>query len=179
MLKNLDVDRYRNGEPIRHVESADDWLDAYNNQEGAWCYYDNDNAKGEIYGKLYNWYAVNDPRGLAPSGFHIPSDSAWNILINYLGGTEIAGGKLKVTGTELWNSPNAGATNSSGFSALPSGYRQVNGIFNGTKYYSYWWSATESNQVYAWHSITLYNNAGIYFIKDFKGSGFSVRCVKD
>src|SRR5690606_33259564 len=93
---------------------------------GAWCYYNNDPANEIIYGKLYNWYAVNDPRGLAPVGWHIPSDSEWTILTDYLGGFEVAGGKMKETGTTHWANPNIGADNSSGFTGLPGGYRAYN-----------------------------------------------------
>ncbi len=119
MTRNLDVDHYRNGDPIPEVKSASLWKSL---TTGAWCYFKNDKDSGVTYGKLYNWYAVNDPRGLAPVGWHIPSDAEWSTLSAYLGGDSIAGGKLKESGTSHWNIPNTGATNVSGFSALPGGW---------------------------------------------------------
>ena len=151
MCRNLDVDHYRNGDAIRHAASDADWVDAGEKNEGAWCYYNNSDSLGKIYGKLYNWHAVNDPRGLAPIGYHVASDAEWTILTNYLGGEEIAGGMLKEAGTAHWNSPNEGATNSSGFSALPGGYRDFKGPFYDLRGNSLWWSATEYTNSSAWY----------------------------
>ncbi len=178
---NLDVDTYRNGDPIPEVTDATAWSKL---TTGAWCYNNNDPANGAIYGKLYNWYAVNDPRGLAPDGWHIPSDAEWTELTNCLGGVAVAGGKLKSTGTKeggdgLWLSPNTGATNSSGFSALPGGYRYYNGGFNNLRYNGIWWSATENDETYAWGRILDYINASISRYDIDKVLGFSVRCVRD
>ena len=175
MTKNLDVAYYRNGDPIPQVADSTQWA---NLTTGAWCYFNNDPALGTVYGKLYNWYAVNDPRGLAPSGFHIASDEEWTILTNYLGGENVAGGKLKEAGTTHWLSPNEGATNSSGFSALPGGYR-YDGGFDVLSYYGHWWSASEYGGTYAWGRGLFYVNA--YVVRDnlYKSIGFSVRCVKD
>ena len=137
MTKNLNVSRYRNGDPIPQVTDPIQWN---NLTTGAWCYYANNTANGKIYGKLYNWYAVNDPRGLAPIGWHVPSDTEWTILTSSLGGQFVAGGKMK--STTLWNSPNAAATNSSGFFGLPGGY-----CYQGFSFPSgntgHWWSSTE------------------------------------
>jgi len=119
-LKNLDVSTYRNGDPIPQVQDNTAWA---NLSTGAWCYYLNNTANGTIYGKLYNWYAVNDPRGLAPNGYHIPTDAEWTTLTTYLGGSTLAGGKMKEAGSSHWLSPNTGATNSSGFKGLPGGFR--------------------------------------------------------
>jgi len=126
--RNLDVLTYRNGDTIPQVTDPTEWR---NLTTGAWCYYNNDPAMGEIYGKLYNWYAVRDPRGLSPEGWKIPSDSDWNILSNYLGGDSIAGGKLKSTGTNYWLGTNYYGTNDYGFDALPSGCRGEDGTFAG------------------------------------------------
>ena len=117
MAKNLDVTTYRNGDVISQVTDPTAWNAL---TTGAWCYYNNDPANGTIYGKLYNWYAVNDPRGLAPTGWHIPTEGELIALSDCLGGQEVAGGKLKETGTAHWLSPNI-ATNETGFTALPGG----------------------------------------------------------
>ena len=135
MLKNLDVSKYRNGDDIPQVTDATTWA---NLTTGAWCYYENNTANGTVYGKLYNWFAVNDPRGLAPSGWHIPSQAEWVTLQNCLGNDP--GGKVKETGTAHWNPPNTGATNSSGFTALPAGSRSnSNGVFEGIGGGTTWW----------------------------------------
>jgi uncharacterized protein (TIGR02145 family) len=178
--KNLDVDRFRNGDPIPQVITAEEWKAAGERGEPAWCYYDNDAENGKIYGKLYNWYAVNDSRGLAPEGWHIPSDDEWTTLTNYLGGEDVAGGKMKSIGTAYWNSPNTDATNESGFSALPGGYRNNGGSFFSISYNAFFWSATEYDNNSAWY-LNLYNynsyvNRNNY---DFKSVGASVRCLRD
>jgi uncharacterized protein (TIGR02145 family) len=95
MTKNLDVDHFRNGDPIPQAKTDEEWKRAGENKQPAWCYYDNDPANGVKYGKLYNWYAVNDQRGLAPGGYHVPSDEEWTVLTDYLGGSDIAGKKMK------------------------------------------------------------------------------------
>jgi len=179
MKKNLDVDHYRNGDPIPQVTDQTQWA---NLTTGAWCYYDNDPANGEIYRKLYNWYAVNDPRGLAPDGWHVPSNEEWTILTNYLGGSDIAGGKLKEAGIAHWISPNNGATNESGFTALPSGVRNYNfdGLYMLIGFYSYWWSSTKDNWDNKILSIGINSDyddiLNLLFPMSF---GISVRCVKD
>jgi uncharacterized protein (TIGR02145 family) len=181
MLKNLNVDHYRNGDSIPEARDAKAWTDL---KTGAWCYYNNDPAMGAIYGKLYNWYVVNDPRGLAPDGWHVPTNIECTELETCLGGSYVAGGRLKHTGTVdsgigLWFSPNTGATNSSGFSALPGGGRSSNGRFNGIGSFGVWWSSTENGSSEAWGRNLGFSNANIFSIYDFKGSGFSVRCIKD
>jgi uncharacterized protein (TIGR02145 family) len=93
MSKNLDVSTFRNGEAIPEAKSKEEWAKAGVNRQPAWCYYDNDSKNGKVYGKLYNWYAVNDSRGLGPKGYHIPSDAEWTILTDMLGGEKIAGQK--------------------------------------------------------------------------------------
>lgn len=102
MTKNLDVATFRNGDPIPEAKTNEEWKKAGENKQPAWCYYNNDPANGAKYGKLYNWYAVNDPRGLAPIGYHIPSVVEWTIIVEYLGGEEAAGKKMKST-TEWLN----------------------------------------------------------------------------
>jgi len=171
--KNLEVTTYRNGDPIPEVTDPSAWAGL---TTGAWCYYNNDPANGAIYGKLYNWYAVNDPRGLAPSGWHVPSDAEWNTLDTYLGGNSVAGGKMKTT--TLWASPNIDATNSSGFSGLPGG-TSYHGTFYDVGFFGVWWSATERNSSDAWAPYTYYNHGGLNGDYHNKERGFSVRLVKD
>ena len=182
MTKNLNVSRYRNGDPIPQVTNITQWASL---TTGAWCYYDNDPANGRIYGKLYNWYAVNDPRGLTPIGWHVASDAEWTTLTAFLGFADVAGGKMKATGTleagtSLWKSPNASATHSSGFSALPGGYIADNGsgsfLINR---YGYLWSTTEFGSLRAIARILNYTNGSITTLEFFKDNGFSVRCIKD
>ncbi|MEP6846032.1 MAG: fibrobacter succinogenes major paralogous domain-containing protein [Panacibacter sp.] len=177
MAKNLDVSRYRNGDKIPHVKNPATWAAL---TTGAWCYYNNDSANGAIYGKLYNWYAVNDPRGLAPNSYHIPSDAEWTTLTTFLGGDLVAGGKMKETGTTHWAAPNTDATNSSGFTALPGGFRYYadngnDGAFYGIGTSSSWWSSTG----YAWYRYLVYNNGSVFRYSDYLRVGYSVRCIKD
>lgn len=177
MSKNLDVAHYRNGDIIPQVTDAAAWGAL---TTGALCYYNNDPANGAIYGKLYNWYAVNDSRGLAPQGWHIPSDAEWTTLSTTLGGESVAGGKMKTTGTSRWASPNTGATNECGFSGLPGSHRaSSSGTFSNVGHYGYWWSATEFNTTSA-HGRDLYYALGsIGMVTASKRNGFSVRCIKD
>ncbi len=177
MSNNLEVTEYRNGEKIPQVTDSIQWG---NLTTGAWCYYNNDPSNGKIYGKLYNWYAIKDPRGLAPAGWHIPSDSEWTVLENFLGGASVAGGKMKESGTTHWQSPNTGATNESGFSALPSGWRDgYTGNFNEGGTNGTWWSATDYYQTFAWYRFVGSGTAALGKYGNFKGHGFSVRCIKD
>ena len=108
MTKNLDVSTFRNGDPIPEAKTDEAWKAAGENKQPAWCYYDNDPKNGTKYGKLYNWYAVNDPRGLAPAGYHIPTDAEWTVLTNYLGGEDVAGKKMK--STSGWDSYTTGGS---------------------------------------------------------------------
>ncbi len=175
MSKNLDVAFYRNGDPIPQVTDPTVWAAL---TTGAWCYYNNDSTQGTRYGKLYNWYAVNDPRGLAPTGWHIPSDAEWSALSTTLGGDAVAGGKMKEAGTPHWASPNTAGNNNSGFAGLPGGYRN-NGSFIGVTTTGYWWSATESSTSYAWFRYLYYDVGIIGRSISSKPSGLSVRCLRD
>jgi uncharacterized protein (TIGR02145 family) len=181
-IKNLDVDRFRNGDPIPHARTAEEWKSAGEKGEPAWCYYDDDAENGELYGKLYNWYAVNDPRGLAPEGWHLPTDNEWTVLTDYLGGKDMAGGKMKSTETAFWISPNTGATNESGFSALPGGLRYFDGSFSGIKDFAFFWSAAENKENSSWNRYLYNSNRSvlrIYNFLDDKSVGASVRCLRD
>jgi len=176
MKKNLDVDHYRDGTPIPQITDAYQWMLL---SEGACCYYNNDTSKKAIYGRLYNWYAVSDSRGLAPKGWHIPSLEEWTTLINYLGGESVAGGKLKEAGIVHWQSPNTGATNEGGFTGLPSGFRQYEGTFYGLGYSTSWWTSTGLGPGYA-YSIFLDKQSTVVLRNgDNTVMGFPVRCIKD
>jgi uncharacterized protein (TIGR02145 family) len=178
MTENLNVDKFRNGNPIPEAKTDEEWKKAGENKQAAWCYYENDSKNGKKYGKLYNWYAVNDPRGLAPHGWHIPTDREWTLLIKYLGGESVAGGKMKSSGTQYWFSPNSGATNQSGFSGLPGGYRSSTGIFEYI-YYGFWWSSSELDEASAWYRNLNYDISEVYRDNLGKTMGLSVRCIKD
>ena len=175
---NLNVSKYRNGDIIPQVTDATQWAAL---TTGAWCYYANISSNGITYGKLYNWYAVNDARGLAPAGYHIPTDAEWTSLTTCLGGETIAGGKMKSTDTSLWQSPNTNATNSSNFTGLPSGIRNnINNItFSSINQYTGFWSVTENNTSLAWYRALGFNGGNVQRGIDTKQTGLSVRCLKD
>jgi uncharacterized protein (TIGR02145 family) len=190
MVENLKVTHYRNGDPIPNVTNATEWS---NLSTGAYCNYNNGTDIAYAYGRLYNWYAVNDSRKIAPTGWRVPTDDDWKELEMYLGmsqseadatgwrGTD-EGGQMKEAGTSHWDSPNTGATNSSGFSALPAGVRYTDGYFNSLFSYVYFWSATENGSGDAWYRHLYYYHSGVYRYDndDYgKGYGFSVRCLRD
>ncbi|MBN1183261.1 MAG: caspase family protein [Bacteroidales bacterium] len=181
IAENLKVTHYRNGDPIPQVQSDDEWK---NLKTGAWCYYNNDPNNGKIYGLLYNWFAVNDPRGLAPNGWHVPSYEEWQKLKDYLGGVT-SGGKLKKEGSTIWNDPNKkvkAANNESGFSALPCGFRdEISGKFKHKGDWVRFWSSTEY-----WNKKTYALNWNLSSIQspitdgaDYKQLGFSIRILRD
>jgi uncharacterized protein (TIGR02145 family) len=187
LLENLKVTHYNNGDTIPNVTDNGIWSGT---TLGAYCNYNNDTTNVATYGRLYNWYAVNDIRNIAPVGWHVPTDDEWKQLEMYLGmsqsqanatgwrGTD-EGGKLKEAGTIHWIFPNTGATNSSGFTALPGGYRSSNGSFYDVGYVGNWWSSTEYNSGSAWQRRLYYTYIQVgneYFEKH---GGFSVRCVRD
>jgi uncharacterized protein (TIGR02145 family) len=174
MSKNLNVSRYRNGDPIPEVTDPVQWRYL---TSGAWCYYNNNPAYGKIYGKLYNWYAVNDPRGLAPTNWHIPSDAEFTILADFLGGVAIAGGKMKTT--ILWDIPNTGATNSSGFAGIPGGCRYYDGSgFSPVNRDDYMWTSTPTSIDAIFHALS-FGHTKLERYPGFRTVGFSVRCIKD
>jgi uncharacterized protein (TIGR02145 family) len=186
MIKNLDVAMFRNGELIPEAKTEKEWVEAGENKQPAWCYYDNDPANGAKYGKLYNWYAVVDPRNVCPTGWHVPTDVEWSVLINHLdpnadGGDSIpnkAGAKMKAK--EGWHEEGNG-TNSSGFTGLPGGglYGSY-GFFNFVgNYGGYWWSSTESSATSAWFRYLDYTNGTATRYSLDKQNGFSVRCLRD
>lgn len=179
MTKNLDVVTYRNGDTIPQVTDEVEWFEL---TTGAYCYYDNDSATyAAMYGKLYNWYAVTDPRGLAPEGWYIPTDFEWTTLSSCLGGDPLAGGPMKETGTIHWTTPNSGATNLSGFVGLPGGRRNHSGTFSQIGNEGRWWTSSDGGDTsYAWCRMLSYTNGTL--LRDgsaLKRFGFSVRCLRD
>jgi uncharacterized protein (TIGR02145 family) len=177
MIKNLDVAMYKNGDPIPKVTNSAAWAAL---TTGAYCYYNNDSATyAATYGKLYNWYAVNDPRGLAPAGWYIPTDFEYTTLGSCLGGNAVAGGPMKEIGTTHWAAPNTGATNLSGFTGLPGGYRSIDGSFANISLSGLWWSSTEDAASHAYIRYLFNTDAELYRTLDDKRFGFSVRCLRD
>ena len=173
---NLNVTTYRNGDTIPQVTDQTDWT---NLTTGAWCHINNDPANDAIYGKLYNWYAVNDPRGLAPLGWHVASYAEWDTLINSLGGDTVAGGKLKEVGLCHWLAPNTDATDQVLFTALPGGFRGGNGSFGSVGAIGQWWTSTEFDTTKAWMKYLLYNDGGVGYGQPIKNGGMSVRLIQD
>ena len=176
MAKNLNVFYFKNGDAIQVVKTAEEWKKAGENHQPACCYYENNAENGKTYGLLYNWYAVNDARGLAPQGYHIPTDAEWTTLTTYLGGEEVAGTKMK--NTSGWNE-NGNGTNSSGFNGLPGGSRNSSGPFDAIGKVGSWWSSPELNTDDAWDLSLYYLNGFVYSFKYDKGDGLSVRCLRD
>jgi uncharacterized protein (TIGR02145 family) len=175
--KNLNVTTFSNGELIPQAKTDSEWKSAAENNQPAWCYYDNDSSNGIKYGILYNWFAVNDPRGIAPEGFHIPTNAEWDTLVAFLGGEDIAGKKVK--STSGWNKLGNG-TNSTGFSGLPGGNRYYDGNYTNIGEGACWWSYWENDSL-----NTFYRHVWFSFDDFEKGYdlyklyGCSVRCIKD
>jgi uncharacterized protein (TIGR02145 family) len=178
MAENLKVRHYRNGDSIPDITDGDEWPDL---SSGGLCSYDNDPNNALIYGHLYNWYAVNDSRNIAPLGWHVPYESELQRLVDYLGGDSVAGGKLKEAGLAHWLSPNAGATNSSGFTALPGGYRFGGGTFEYLGARGIFWSYMEPFSYFALPLRVDYNSIKVTRIEvtSVPNEGYSIRCLKN
>jgi uncharacterized protein (TIGR02145 family) len=174
-IANLNVSTFRNGDSIPEARTNKEWLAAGESGKPAWCYYNNNQAIGLKYGKLYNWYAVSDPRGLVPAGWTLASDDDWTRLINFLGGQGAAGNKMK--STSGWGDGNNG-TNEAGFIGLPGGYRVENGTFQNLGSIGIWWSSSESR---AQDGIDHYisQSPGLNRGNSPKQRGESVRCLKE
>jgi uncharacterized protein (TIGR02145 family) len=175
MVKNLNVDRFRNGDPIPQAKTNEEWEKAGNTGKPAWCYYENDPKNGTNFGKLYNWFAVNDPRGLAPLGYHVPMEDEWTELTENLGEEEMknSSGWPNTVDTKVYEH------NSTGFSGLPGGYRFSDGTFNEVGYYGYWWSSTENRSDDAHSRGMNYVGDSLTDQGGLKDFGFSVRCLMD
>jgi len=174
LVENLKTTKYSNGDSISKLSGQSQWSSI---ARGAYCDHNNDPNFSVTYGKLYNWFAVNDTRKLAPVGWHVPTDVEWTTLVNHEGGLTVAGGYLKESGLLHWPNPNVGADNRSGFSALPSGYRDDLGEFNPLAS-GFWWTST----VYglgAWSWNMSYISNGIVRADASQNYGYAVRCIKD
>ena len=180
MGENLKTSKYSDGTTIPNITDNNQWE---NLSTGAWCYYDNNSVNNAKYGKLYNWYAVskstNGNKNVCPTGWHVPTDAEWTVLTDYLGGEIVAGGKMKEVGSTSWYSPNSDATNTSLFTGLPGGSRNLNGDYSYIGGYGNWWSSTEYGTddaldrfLYSYHGTAGRNN-------DNEKNGFSVRCLRD
>ena len=188
MQENLKVTHYPNGDVIPYITDNDEWVAlADNNTDDAYCYYDN-NLSSE-FGALYSYAAAiadnwthdnNNGQGICPDGWHLPTDAEWTVLIEYLGGSGVAGGKMKESGFAHWNSPNTGATNESGLTALPGGSRySYDGVFRYSGSNGYWWSATERSSSSVWYRSLGYDITYVTRIYYSKSGGYSVRCLWD
>ena len=184
MKENLNVSRFRNGDSILEAKTEIDWEVASDEGKPVWCYYKNKAVNNPTYGKLYNWYAVADPRHLCPIGWHVPSDAEFTVLTDYLGGELVAGGKMKAS--TLWAAPSqmvgykgSQADNSSGFTALPAGCCGINGDFGNLGYGGYLWSSTEKNSPDAGGLWMYADGRDVRPINTDKRNGRSVRCVRD
>ena len=200
MVKNLDVVTFRNGDSIREVRSIDEWYLAGLRKEPAWCYYENDSKMGERYGKLYNWFAVVDPRGLAPDGWHIPSNREWEVLHNFIGSKSshelksrrfwkekdfrfkcfrLLQNRLKSKLTQNPTLRYGRGSNRSGFRGLPGGRIDYTGYFHDLGSQGLWWSTTDYYAGYANNYTLYFFNFDMNLGQEYKESGLSVRCVKD
>ena len=177
MAENLKVTHYRNGDEIPTGYSNDDWSNLFT---GAYAVYDDDPSNAEIYGNLYSWYAIDLETGVCPEGWHVPTDDEYILLTDYLGGNDIAGGKMKEAGLEHWDSPNTGATNESGFTGLPGGFRNTTGSYDVMGEGGYFRSSSEYNSYRAWFHGLFSTLEEVYRgFEMAKNSGLSVRCVGD
>ena len=176
MVENLKTTKYRDGTSIPNVTINSAWSSL---TTGAYCDYSNTSSNSDVYGRMYNWYAINDTHHICPAGWHIPTDAEWTTLTNYLGGESIAGAKLKETGITHWTTPNADATNEKGFTALPGGTRWVDGVFGLIGTEGRWWTSTEFNAQNAWWRMLNNTSGSVVRTNNLKTYGFSVRCIKD
>ena len=176
LAENLKTTKFKNGTSIPLVTSNVEWS---NLSTPAYCWYNNNQTTyGNTYGALYNWQTVATGN-LCPTGWHVPTDAEWTKLTDYLGGLNVAGGKLKETGTAHWHEPNNGATNESGFTALPGGLRYDNGDFFSIEYGGNWWSSTQYSATNAWDRSVDFSVPAAGRFDDPNKWGLSIRCLKD
>ena len=179
LKENLKVTKYRNGESIGTTTPATLDISSETAPKYQWAYGGEEDIAA-VYGRLYTWYAATDSRGICPTGWHLPTDAEWTMLTDYLGGAAVAGGKMKEAGEAHWITPNTGADNSSGFTALPGGYRYFDGTFDYGGYGGYWWSATtELSATNAWIRFLSYSSTSAHRPNGNKNYGNSMRCVRD
>lgn len=176
MVENLKVTKYNDGTDIPLVTVGTDWA---NTVTPAYCWYNNNfGTFGSYYGALYNWHTVNTGK-LCPPGWHVPTDEEWTILTDFLGGKNVAGGKLKETGTTHWYTTDSEATNETGFTVLPGGTRYINGAFLHVTYNGYWWTSTGYSSIYADYRAMYDMNSKAYRNGTYREVAYSVRCIKD
>ena len=180
MAENLKTSKYNDGSTIPNITDNTQWG---NDTIGTWSYYNNDTSYNAKFGKLYNWYSIsptmNGNKNVCPTGWHVPTDSEWTVLTDYLGGASLAGGKMKEMGNTNWNSPNTDATNMSLFTGVPGGNRNILGIYDNIGTIGGWWSSTELNQDIAFYRQLYYYNDLVGRYEELKVCGLSVRCIKD
>jgi uncharacterized protein (TIGR02145 family) len=164
MKKNLDLSTFRNGDPIPEAKTKDEWMQAGRDKKPAFCYFDNDKANGKRYGKIYNWFAISDPRGLIPEGYHVPSKAEWLQLTSFLGGSDVAGKELK---------------RKDSFGAAPGGYRNSDGTFYGVGVNGYWWSSTLRFRDYVNDFVIDHKSNYLWRYYSRKPDGLYIRCIKD
>jgi len=175
MAENLKTTKYNDGTPIPNVTEKSEWI---NLSTASYCWYNNDISYKDTYGAIYNGYVIETDK-ICPEGWHVPSDEEWSVLASYLGGISVAAGKLKEIGTTHWQSPNTGATNETGFSALPSGNRRPDGSFLDLGYRANYHSSTKSKEGSSWEWEVLYDKSSLYRSSVYHVVGFSVRCLKN
>ncbi|MEX2485434.1 MAG: fibrobacter succinogenes major paralogous domain-containing protein [Brumimicrobium sp.] len=176
MAENLNVDKFLNGDPIPEAKTKEEWVKAGQERKAAWCYYNNDPENGKKYGKLYNWYAVIDERGIVPKGWRVPSFKDWGRMMMSLGGLDIAGDILK--STSGWLEEKNGK-NSIGFNGEPNGCRNYNGEFHKLSESSYWWTTTEQDTKRLWYIGVNYQGSQVGSGYALKEMGLAIRCVRD
>jgi len=175
LVENLKTTKFRNNDPIPNITETLAWGAA---TTSAYCNLSNDEVNANLFGRLYNWYAVNDNRNIAPPGWHIPSDAEWATLESFLGGGTVAGGKLKESGSAHWCNQNVGGTNESGFKALPGGTRTDKLFVTGCQWGTFW-SSTEFDADNSYNRILFDTGTEINRVDNNKKFGMSVRCIKD
>lgn len=176
MAENLKTTKYNDGTPIPNIKDSNSWKSF---TSGAQCDYDNNPENAKVYGKLYNWHAVNSGK-LCPKGWHVPAEKEWNeVLWGFYNWDIPLGAKLKEVGTAHWNEPNTGATNISGFTALPGGYRESSGKFLYINKIGQFWTTKETSDKSANGFNMQYNGANVWTVTRSKNMAASVRCIKD
>jgi uncharacterized protein (TIGR02145 family) len=178
MAENLNVSHFRNGDIVPQATTREEWYQSGKDHKPAWCYYDNDSDNEETYGKLYNWYALTDARGLVPKGWHVPTDPEWTVLTTFLGKEhDIAAPKMKATSG--WND-NGNGSNETGFTALPGGYCNDIGYFANMGSSGRWWTSTSfSDGAFGWYGFLYSGSSKVIRYYTNVAAGISVRCIKD
>ena len=174
---NLNVVVFSNGDPINEIKTKEEWIIANKEGRPGWCFYNNDKENEQIYGRLYNWYAVTDERGICPKGWHIPSDNEWGELIESIGGYKKAGKLMK--SNSLWQESCNLGNNQSEFNVFPSGYRNFYGDFFFLQQHAYFWSKTEHYNHLAWYHTMDFMTDEVLRYYNVKGNGFPCRCIRD